>query len=156
MKKVLVLVIAAVLAAASAVGAGGQKGGPSTVLNGGRGVVAPNGKVRYVALTTGQSTIVSFVRIRGGQVIWEKPFLSGEDNMSHTIANLEYHHFKYRLFREPGDVHIHMFGTATLSFADGIKTEAEDIFEIEEKQFGAPLRNVVAWDADRPVRMTQL
>ncbi len=69
MKKVLVLVIAAVLAAASAVGAGGQKGGPSTVLNGGRGVVAPNGKVRYVALTTGQSTIVSFVRIRGGQVI---------------------------------------------------------------------------------------
>ena len=49
-----------------------------------------------------------------------------------------------------------MFGTATLSFADGIKTEAEDIFEIEEPQFGAPLRNVVAWDMDRPVRMTQL
>ncbi|HTN61227.1 MAG TPA: AraD1 family protein, partial [Devosia sp.] len=27
---------------------------------------------------------------RDGQVIWEKPFLSGEANMSHTIANLEY------------------------------------------------------------------
>ena len=54
MKKVLVLVIAAALAGAGAVGADGQKGGPSTVLNGGRGVVAPNGKVRYVALTTGQ------------------------------------------------------------------------------------------------------
>ena len=76
--------------------------------------------------------------------------------MSHTIANLEYHHFKYDLFCQPGDVHVHMFGTATLSFADGIKTEAEDIFEIEEPQFGAPLRNVVAWDMDRPVRMTQL
>ena len=69
MKKILVLVIAAALAGAGAVGADGQKGGPSTVLNGGRGVVAPNGKVRYVALTTGQSTIVSFARIPGGQVI---------------------------------------------------------------------------------------
>ena len=94
--------------------------------------------------------------IRGGKVIWEKPFLSGEDNMSHTIANLEYHHFKYDLFCQPGDVHVHMFGTATLSFADGIKTEAEDIFEIVEPQFGAPLRNVVAWDTDRPVRVTAL
>ena len=94
--------------------------------------------------------------IRGGKTIWEKPFLSGEDNMSHTIANLEYHHFKYDVFCHPGDVHVHMFGTATLSFADGIKTEAEDIFEIEEPQFGAALRNVVAWDADRPVRMTAL
>ena len=35
-------------------------------------------------------------------VLWEKPVLSGEDNMSHTIANLEYHHFKYALFRQPG------------------------------------------------------
>ena len=44
--------------------------------------------------------------------------------MSHTIANLEHHHFKYGLFRQPGDVHVHMFGTATLSFADGIKTRS--------------------------------
>ena len=28
---------------------------------------------------------------RDGAVIWEKPFLSGEANMSHTIANLEHH-----------------------------------------------------------------
>lgn len=94
--------------------------------------------------------------LRGGKVLWEKPFLSGEDNMSHTIANLEYHHFKYDLFRVPGDVHVHMFGTATLSFADGIKTEAGDVFEIEESQFGLPLRNSVAWDKERPVRVTAL
>jgi hypothetical protein len=81
--------------------------------------------------------------LRGGKVLWEKPFLSGEDNMSHTIANLEYHHFKYEIFRHPGDVHVHMFGTATLSFADGIKTAAGDVFEIEESQFGAPLRNAI-------------
>jgi hypothetical protein len=78
---------------------------------------------------------------RGGKTIWEKPFLSGEANMSHTIANLEHHHFKYGLFRQPGDVHVHMFGTATLSFADGVKTEAGDVFEIEAPDFGLPLRN---------------
>jgi len=88
---------------------------------------------------------------RDGKVLWEKPFLSGEDNMSHTIANLEYHHFKYDLFCQPGDVHVHMFGTATLSFADGVKTGPGDIFEIEEAQFGAPLRNPVRMDQERPV-----
>jgi hypothetical protein len=79
--------------------------------------------------------------IRKGKVIWEKPFLTGEGNMSHTIANLEYHHFKYDAFRVPGDVHIHFFGTATLSIADGISTEDGDVFEIEAKPFGAALRN---------------
>src|SRR5438067_784755 len=29
-----------------------------------------------------------------GQVRWEKPFVSGEQNMSHSVANLEHHHFK--------------------------------------------------------------
>src|ERR1700733_9765759 len=47
--------------------------------------------------------------LRNGETIWQKPFLSGEDNMSHTVANLEHHHFKYDLFRKPGDVHVHFF-----------------------------------------------
>ncbi len=81
---------------------------------------------------------------RDGAVIWEKPFLSGEANMSHTLANLEHHHFKYRLFCQPGDVHVHMFGTATLSFADDIKPQAGDTFEIEAPPFGLPLRNPLA------------
>ena len=93
---------------------------------------------------------------RDGAVLWEKPFLSGEDNMSHTIANLEHHHFKYDLFRTPGDVHVHMFGTATLSFADGIATEDGDEFEISAPAFGAPLRNPLSLSPDRPVRMRQL
>lgn len=94
--------------------------------------------------------------IRNGKVIWEKPFLSGENNMSHSIANLEHHHFKYELFRNPGDVHVHMFGTATLSFADGVVSQAGDIFEIAEDQFGAPLRNTVAMEAARPVQVGRL
>jgi hypothetical protein len=81
---------------------------------------------------------------RESAVIWEKPFLSGEANMSHTMANLEHHHFKYGLFRHPGDVHVHMFGTATLSFADGIATRPGDQFEIEAAPFGLPLINPLA------------
>jgi hypothetical protein len=82
--------------------------------------------------------------IRNGETIFDKPFLSGEANMSHWIANLEHHHFKYCLFRQPGDVHVHMFGTATLSFADGVRTQAGDVFEIEAPEFGLPLRNPLA------------
>lgn len=93
---------------------------------------------------------------RDGKVIWEKPFLSGEANMSHSFANLEHHHFKYRLFRQPGDVHVHMFGTATLSFADGIKPEAGDVFEIACDAFGLPLRNPLAIDAEAPVTIRTL
>jgi hypothetical protein len=78
---------------------------------------------------------------RNGKRIWEKPFLSGEANMCHSFANLEHHHFKYDLFRRPGDVHVHYFGTATLSFADGIRTEPGDMFEISADVFGRPLRN---------------
>jgi hypothetical protein len=83
--------------------------------------------------------------LRGGKTLWEKPFLSGESNMSHTLANLEHHHFKYSIFRQPGDLHVHYFGTATLSFADGIKTEPGDTFEIEVADFGQPLRNTLAF-----------
>ena len=78
---------------------------------------------------------------RDGRVIWEKPFLSGEANMSHTIANLEHHHFKNSLFRRPGDLHVHFFGTATLSFADGVRTQEGDVFELECDAFTLPLRN---------------
>ncbi len=86
--------------------------------------------------------------LRGGQVVWEKPFLSGAANMSHSFANLEHHHFKYDVFRQAGDVHVHMFGTATLSFADNFATQTGDVFEIDAPQLGLPLRNPLGQDAD--------
>jgi hypothetical protein len=94
--------------------------------------------------------------IRAGKTVWEKPFLSGEANMSHTIANLEYHHFKYALFCQPGDLHVHMYGTATLSVADGFVTEEGDVFEIESPQFGLPLRNRLAKAAAETVKVKML
>lgn len=83
-----------------------------------------------------------FSRIRRqGKVIWEKPFLTGEANMCHSLANLEFHHFKYAAHRRHGDVHLHFLGTATLSFADGIHVQPNDEFEIDLPDLGAPLRN---------------
>jgi len=81
---------------------------------------------------------------RKGALLWQKPFHTGEGNMSHSFANLEYHHFKYAQHRVPGDVHLHFFGTATLSFVDGIRVEPGDEFEIELPALGAPLVNRLA------------
>ena len=93
---------------------------------------------------------------RGGAVVWEKPFLSGETNMSHSLTNLERHHFKYDLFRRPGDVHVHFFGTATLSFSDGFATEVGDTFEIEAAPFTLPLRNRLARAPEQAVEVRAL
>jgi hypothetical protein len=94
--------------------------------------------------------------VRNGATLWEKPFLTGETNMSHWLANLEHHHFKYALFRRPGDVHVHFFGTATLSFADGIEAQRGDVFEIEAPPFRLPLRNSLGRAVARDVTVRQL
>lgn len=78
---------------------------------------------------------------RKGRKRWEKPFLTGEENMSHSIANVEFHHFKHDQFLAPGDVHVHYFGTATVSFSEGIKVDASCRFEISAPPFGRPLVN---------------
>ncbi|SEM58347.1 hypothetical protein SAMN04488003_1022 [Loktanella fryxellensis] len=82
--------------------------------------------------------------LRDDVAVFDAPFASGEANMSHSIANLEHHHFKYGIFCQPGDVHIHMFGTATLSFAQGLACRDGDVFEISAPAFGLPLRNTLA------------
>ena len=94
--------------------------------------------------------------VRDGETLWEKPFLTGEANMSHTLANLEHHHFKYASFRRPGDIHVHFFGTATLSFADGVTTQEGDVFEIEAAPFTLPLRNPLARAAEQTVTVRAL
>lgn len=99
---------------------------------------------------------VSRILDADGAVRWEKAFVSGEQNMSHTIANLEYHHFKYGLFKRPGDVHIHFFGTATLSFADGVQVRPGETFEVQADAFGPALRNKLAVSETRFVKVSAL
>ncbi len=86
--------------------------------------------------------------LRGGGVLWEKAFATGEANMTHSIANLEHHHFKNAQFRRPGDVHVHFFGTAVASFADGITPQPGDVFEIEADAFRLKLCNPLEREAD--------
>lgn len=92
--------------------------------------------------------------LRDGVELWSGEFLTGEANMTYTLANIEHHHFKYKAFRRPGDVHCHYFGTATLSFAAGIQTQEGDIFEISAPEFGQPLRNPLVQPAtETPLTM---
>lgn len=94
--------------------------------------------------------------VRDGETIWEKSFLSGEANMSHSMANMEVHHFKYALFRRPGDAHVHYLGAAAFSFSQGIRVEPGDRFEIEADAFLLPLRNGMANAAAETVTVKAL
>lgn len=88
------------------------------------------------------ASVTGTVRVRRGETVsWSGAFLSGEDNMSHSVANLEHHHFKYARFRRPGDVHIHFLGAGVLSHGAGIAAADGDVFEVDVPEFGRPLRN---------------
>lgn len=89
--------------------------------------------------------------LRNAVAIWKKDIFSGEKNMSHSLANLEYHHFKYDEHRRPGDVHIHFFGADAFSFGDGVKLQTGDVMEVAFEGFGRPLRNTISI-ADEPER----
>lgn len=87
------------------------------------------------------------VRIeRQGKVVWSQKIRTGERNMSHTLANLEHHHFKYAAHCRSGDAHIYFFGAGAFSFGDGIMLADADVMEIELTGFGRPLRNPIKID----------
>lgn len=80
---------------------------------------------------------------RSGETVWSRSVVTGEDNMSHSLENLEHHHFKYGAHRRPGDVHIHFFGADGFSFGDGFQIQDGDITQVSWDGFGRPLRNPV-------------
>jgi hypothetical protein len=80
---------------------------------------------------------------RGGSVLWSKSFQTGEAAMCHSLQNIEHHHFKFEAHRRPGDVHVHFFGTAALSFGDGVRLQDSDVMQVAVGSFGRPLRNPV-------------
>jgi hypothetical protein len=73
--------------------------------------------------------------------LWSKKLATGESEMSHSLANIEHHHFKFEAHRRPGDVHIHYLGTSALSFGEGIRLQDGDIMQVHFENFGRPLRN---------------
>jgi hypothetical protein len=83
---------------------------------------------------------------RGGKTLWSKGIATGETNMSHSVANLEHHHFKYGVHRRPGDAHIHFFGADAFSFGDGVVLEDGDVMVVAFEGFGKALRNPLRVD----------
>ncbi len=81
--------------------------------------------------------------LRAGAVLWEREIASGEQNMCHSLANLEHHHFKFAGHRRPGCVHVHFFGADALSFGSGIVLTDGDVMEVKFEGFGRALRNPV-------------
>jgi hypothetical protein len=81
---------------------------------------------------------------RGSKVIYDSgELLTGEVNMSHSLANLEDHYFKFPQFRAPGDVHIHYFGTMKLSSGSRDAFQNDDKIQIHFEGMGSDLVNYV-------------
>lgn len=95
---------------------------------------------------------------RKDETIWSSEIWTGETNMSHSLANLEHHHFKYDAHRNPGDVHVHFYGADAFSFGAGIALESGDLMEVSFPKFGRALRNMLQIEpkAERPVRVLTL
>ena len=95
---------------------------------------------------------------REGKTIWSKPILTGDEAMSHSLENMEHHHFKHNAHRRPGDLHIHFFGAAALSFGEGIELGNADVMQVRFTGFGRPLRNPISIDRspETPVRVDPL
>ena len=81
--------------------------------------------------------------MRNGEAFWSQAIASGEEEMVHSLRNMEHHHFKFELHRRPGDVHIHFLGAHSLSFGQGVELQDGDVMEIAFQGFGRPLRNPV-------------
>ncbi len=92
---------------------------------------------------------------RESDTFWSRAIVTGEANMSHSLANLEHHHFKYDIHRRPGDAHIHFYGADGFSFGEGVALQDGDVMAVAWEGFGRPLRNPlrVAKDEDRFVEV---
>jgi hypothetical protein len=86
---------------------------------------------------------------RAGAEVWRQATRSGEAAMSHSLANIEHHHFKHAPHRRPGDVHVHFFGAGAFSFGDGVRLEDGDVMCVSFEGFGRPLRNPVRVERGR-------
>jgi hypothetical protein len=80
---------------------------------------------------------------RKGAVLWESDIKSGAYNMAHSLANLEYHHFKYEAHRLPMQAHVHYFGADAFSFGNKISLEQGDVMAVQWNELGRTLKNFV-------------
>jgi hypothetical protein len=83
---------------------------------------------------------------RKGEELWSMPIHTGENNMAHSLANLEYHHFKYKEHRQPLQAHVHFFGADAFSFGAGIALGGNDEMKVHWTGMGRALINPVVFE----------
>ncbi len=95
---------------------------------------------------------------RNNETIWTADIQSGSENMSHNLANLEYHHFKYPAHRVPLQAHVHFFGADAFSFGNQLFLENADVMSVSWNGMGRPLLNtiLVAEEAEAVVEVRVL
>jgi hypothetical protein len=81
--------------------------------------------------------------LRNREVLWSAEIHTGENNMAHSLANLEYHHFKYSDHRQPLKAHVHFFGADAFSFGGGVELATGDEMRVHWKDMGRPLINPI-------------
>lgn len=80
---------------------------------------------------------------RDGEHIWSSAINTGQKNMCHNLANLEFHHFKYDSHRIPLQAHVHFFGADAFSFGNKIMLENGDKMTVKWEGLGRALENSV-------------
>jgi hypothetical protein len=82
--------------------------------------------------------------IRKETSIWSQEIKTGENNMAHSLENLEHHHFKYAAHRIPLQAHVHFFGADAFSFGKGIALQNGDTMRVFWKGLGRSLQNRIS------------
>jgi hypothetical protein len=97
-----------------------------------------------LVLTDDFSGLTGNVQVsRQGKELWSTSIRTGENNMAHTLTNLEYHHFKYADHRQPLQGHVHFFGTGAFSFGAGITLQTGDEMNVHWDGMGRALVNSI-------------
>jgi hypothetical protein len=95
-----------------------------------------------LAISEDFGSLAGSVRVtRNGAELWSHEIRSGEAEMAHSLANLEYHHFKYAAHRSPGQAHVHFLGASAFSYGAGVTLEDGDVMEVVWSGLGRPLQN---------------
>ena len=91
---------------------------------------------------------------RKDQLLWSADIKTGENNMCHNLANLEYHHFKYAGHRIPYQAHVHFFGADAFSFGNQVKLEEGDVMSVYWEGMGRALQNSLEIDDEEEKMIT--
>ncbi|MCE7039591.1 AraD1 family protein [Dyadobacter sp. CY312] len=91
------------------------------------------------------SDLKGTVSISDGEATrWSSAIKTGEQNMAHSLENLEYHHFKYAGHRLPLQAHVHFFGADAFSFGNNVTLQNNDLMTVHWEGMGRPLQNSIS------------